>query len=120
MMVRPPVDKRQACTGSLDASRRSTRQTLRSAASFCDGWIHYESMLGSHSPHFVKTDIAEADLLIINYTSGTTAQPKGVMIAHRNAYINIMGTLVHHLSRRPTDIPGPCPVPRERMDVHLD
>jgi fatty-acyl-CoA synthase len=34
--------------------------------------------------------------LTINYTSGTTARPKGVMITHRNAYMNIMGTLVHH------------------------
>jgi fatty-acyl-CoA synthase len=61
-----------------------------------DGWIDYESTLGSHSPDFAKVDIAETDLLTINYTSGTTARPKGVMITHRNAYINVMGTLVHH------------------------
>jgi len=61
-----------------------------------DGWIDYESVLASHSPEFAKADIAETDLLTINYTSGTTARPKGVMITHRNAYINVMGTLVHH------------------------
>jgi acyl-CoA synthetase (AMP-forming)/AMP-acid ligase II len=61
-----------------------------------DGWIDYESALGSHSPDFARADIAETDLLTINYTSGTTARPKGVMITHRNAYINVMGTLVHH------------------------
>src|SRR5215467_2168115 len=61
-----------------------------------DGWIDYESTLGSHSPDFMKADIAENDLLTINYTSGTTARPKGVMITHRNAYMNVMGTLVHH------------------------
>jgi len=33
--------------------------------------------------------------LTINYTSGTTARPKGVMITHRNAYLNTIGTLVH-------------------------
>ena len=61
-----------------------------------DGWIDYESTLDSHSPDFANADIAETDLLTINYTSGTTARPKGVMITHRNAYMNVMGTLVHH------------------------
>jgi fatty-acyl-CoA synthase len=61
-----------------------------------DGWIDYEATLGSLSPDFAKVEIAETDLLTINYTSGTTARPKGVMITHRNAYINVMGTLVHH------------------------
>src|SRR5204862_5171893 len=40
--------------------------------------------------------ILETDLLTINYTSGTTSKPKVLMITHRNAYINIVGTLLHH------------------------
>jgi fatty-acyl-CoA synthase len=60
------------------------------------GWIDYEQMLAAHSPDFGKVDIAETDLITINYTSGTTARPKGVMITHRNAYLNVIGTLVHH------------------------
>ena len=64
-----------------------------------DGWLDYEQTLASHGPEFVPVQINESDLITINYTSGTTARPKGVMITHRNAYINIMGTLVqHHLS----------------------
>jgi fatty-acyl-CoA synthase len=39
--------------------------------------------------------IEETDLLTINYTSGTTSRPKGVMITHRNAYMNVVGTLLH-------------------------
>jgi fatty-acyl-CoA synthase len=54
----------------------------------CDGWMDYEMTLASHAPDFVRVDIAETDLITINYTSGTTAQPKGVMITHRNAYMN--------------------------------
>jgi fatty-acyl-CoA synthase len=61
-----------------------------------DGWLDYETTLAGHSPDFAKVDILENDLLTINYTSGTTARPKGVMITHRNAYLNVMGTLVHH------------------------
>ena len=44
---------------------------------------------------FRPREIDEDDLLTINYTSGTTARPKGVMITHRNAYLNVMGTLAH-------------------------
>src|SRR5918993_454492 len=44
---------------------------------------------------FDAPEIGERDLLTINYTSGTTSRPKGVMITHRNAYINTVGTLVH-------------------------
>src|SRR5205807_9427022 len=35
------------------------------------------------------------DLIAINYTSGTTSRPKGVMITHRNAYLNVVGSLLH-------------------------
>ncbi len=61
-----------------------------------DDWLDYETELqkeASHEP--VRPDINEDDLITINYTSGTTANPKGVMITHRNAYMNTVGTLVH-------------------------
>jgi fatty-acyl-CoA synthase len=61
-----------------------------------DGWIDYEAALAAQAPDFARVPIAETDLLTINYTSGTTARPKGVMITHRNAYLNVMGTLAHH------------------------
>jgi fatty-acyl-CoA synthase len=59
------------------------------------GWIDYEQRLALAGAEFLRPDIAETDLLSINYTSGTTARPKGVMITHRNAYINTVGTLIH-------------------------
>ncbi len=60
------------------------------------GWLDYETTLASHDPAFERPEIGESDLITINYTSGTTARPKGVMITHRNAWVNIMGTLAHH------------------------
>jgi fatty-acyl-CoA synthase len=59
------------------------------------GWIEYESAIAAAGSEFKRPDIAESDLLSLNYTSGTTAKPKGVMITHRNAWMNVVGTLVH-------------------------
>jgi fatty-acyl-CoA synthase len=62
-------------------------------------WLQYEKFIGEASSEFVRPAIKENDLLTINYTSGTTSRPKGVMITHRNAYMNSVGTLVHeHMS----------------------
>ena len=47
------------------------------------------------APTSPGADVDERDLLTINYTSGTTARPKGVMITHRNATMNSIGTLLH-------------------------
>src|SRR5580693_1021448 len=60
-----------------------------------EGWIDYEAAIAAASPDFARPEINERDLLSINYTSGTTARPKGVMITHRNAAVNTIGTLLH-------------------------
>jgi fatty-acyl-CoA synthase len=60
-----------------------------------DGWIDYERTLAAAPAEPKRPAIDENDLLTLNYTSGTTARPKGVMITHRNAYMNTVGTLIH-------------------------
>src|SRR5580692_7925318 len=68
-----------------------------SGASDADGsgWLDYEAAIAGAGPDFTRPEISERDLLSINYTSGTTARPKGVMITHRNAAMNTIGTLLH-------------------------
>ena len=61
-----------------------------------EGWLDYEAELERSDESFARpAEIGERELLTINYTSGTTARPKGVMITHRNAYLNTVGTLLH-------------------------
>ena len=60
-----------------------------------DGWLDYESLLSAAPASFDRPAIGERDLLTINYTSGTTSRPKGVMITHRNAWMNTVGMLAH-------------------------
>ena len=61
-----------------------------------EGWLDYEAELKRAGEGFTRpAEIGERELLTINYTSGTTARPKGVMITHRNAYLNTVGTLLH-------------------------
>ena len=50
------------------------------------------------SPGFALDD--EERLTSINYTSGTTGRPKGVMYTHRGAFLNALGEMyVHKLDR---------------------
>ena len=38
---------------------------------------------------------SELDTISINYTSGTTGRPKGVMYSHRGAYLNALAVVAH-------------------------
>ncbi|HEV7655580.1 MAG TPA: acyl--CoA ligase family protein [Mycobacteriales bacterium] len=54
----------------------------------------YEALLAGAEPFAVTTD-DERSLLSINYTSGTTGRPKGVMYHHRGAYLQALAMVGH-------------------------
>lgn len=58
----------------------------------------YEAFLNEPSENAViypELPIGENDLLTVNYTSGTTSKPKGVMLTHRGNYLNAANFLYH-------------------------
>jgi len=58
------------------------------------GTDEYEILLADATPH-AEPVADERGLLSINYTSGTTGAPKGVMYHHRGAYLQALAMAAH-------------------------
>jgi fatty-acyl-CoA synthase len=59
------------------------------------GDIDYEGLLGGGDAAFRAAPIQdEWDAIALNYTSGTTGDPKGVVYHHRGAYLNAVSNIV--------------------------
>lgn len=55
----------------------------------------YQSLLASGDPEYDWVmPLDEWESIALNYTSGTTGQPKGVVYHHRGAYLNAMGQVL--------------------------
>ena len=59
------------------------------------GKMDYEEFLATGDPAFQEvTPEDEWDAIALNYTSGTTGNPKGVVYHHRGAYLNALGNIL--------------------------
>ena len=85
----------------------SFRQRLSTVERFCllsgsprANWLapkNYEDLLADATPR--RADIAEFDedaVAELFYTSGTSANPKGVMLTHRNIYLHALSAVLAH------------------------
>ncbi|TWI59325.1 long-chain-fatty-acid--CoA ligase [Halalkalibacter nanhaiisediminis] len=59
--------------------------------------VDYETFLKGASDKSIlpELEIDENQLLTLNYTSGTTSKPKGVMLTHRGNYLNAANFMYH-------------------------
>jgi fatty-acyl-CoA synthase len=60
-----------------------------------DGWLDYEALLAAMpATEATPAEIDENEASALLYTSGTTGRPKGVILTHRNLYLNAMNSIV--------------------------
>ncbi|MBI3733381.1 MAG: AMP-binding protein, partial [Chloroflexi bacterium] len=67
------------------------RQAASPGGSQDGSGLDYEAFLMGGSPAPIAITAGEDDTISINYTSGTTGRPKGVMYSHRGAALNALG-----------------------------
>jgi fatty-acyl-CoA synthase len=61
----------------------------------CLGALDYEAFLAAGDPDFAElSPNDEWDAIALNYTSGSTGNPKGVVYHHRGAYLNALGNIL--------------------------
>jgi long-chain acyl-CoA synthetase len=81
-----------ALTPALEAVRpqlESVEHFISIAPEQQAGYLAHEELIKDGSPDFKAPEVSDDELLGLFYTSGTTAEPKGVMLTHANMLANI-------------------------------
>ena len=84
--------------------------------------LNIKDLLAEGDPNFTDSNITdEWQAMALNYTSGTTGNPKGVVYSHRGAYLNAIGhTLVWPLGEQPVYLMDIANVSLQRLVFPLD
>ena len=69
-----------------------------------DGWLSYEREVPKQSRYLEKEKIKATDIMTINYTSGTTGDPKGVMHDHKWIYCMSKTNAVYWWNAKPDEL----------------
>jgi acyl-CoA synthetase (AMP-forming)/AMP-acid ligase II len=56
-------------------------------------YFNYDDAVENHAGAFEPVTAGENDVAYLYYTSGTTGQPKGVMLTHKNVCLHALGTI---------------------------
>lgn len=71
------------------------QESTMAAGVLATGIQEYETLLARGTPGFeVRRPKDECDPIALNYTSGTTSSPKGVVYSHRGAYLNSLAAIL--------------------------
>lgn len=86
-LIEPIVPELSSVKYYITIEDEGTRTKLQGA--------NYHEFLRAGSQEEVPVSLEDENgMLSINYTSGTTGKPKGVIYTHRNAYLNCLGEVI--------------------------
>lgn len=91
-----------ASGASLLLTTTSTKQYVEPAAPRAKelrGVVTVDELVATESPDRVDVTIEPNDLAFLQFTSGSTSRPKGVMVTHRNLAWNSESFMIHGLAK---------------------